>query len=210
MDNLKRRKASSYGHLLDNSIDDKDIHYDPLFLDDIELRSGFHRTVINLPSYMGSLIPYSRPSELKRECNVKFKQKHPDLDPNLTLSQIRKVKEILINVAIEGNIEFSSVAKSFAFFEKLILKHYVNDPKETNYARVLEILSKSFDISIKEIKENEFLIFTALEFNLQIPPEEYISHFERIFNYAEFSNMQEYLGEKMYHMWCHEIQDEID
>ena len=47
-----------------------------------------------------SLIPYSRPSELKRELNQKFRQKHPELDPSLTLSQIRRMKELMVEVAM--------------------------------------------------------------------------------------------------------------
>ncbi len=71
---------------------------------------------------MGSVIPYFRPSDLKRELNEKFRQKHPDIDPTLTLSQIRKVKENLIDAAFDVNLELSSVAKAYAYFEKLILK----------------------------------------------------------------------------------------
>ena len=96
--------------------------YDPLFIDDPELRTGKHRTIITLPSLMGSVIPYFRPSDLKRELNEKFRQKHPNLDPSITLSQIRKVKQLLLNVAVDANLELSSVAKAYAYFEKLLLK----------------------------------------------------------------------------------------
>ena len=40
-----------------------------------------------------------RPSDLKRESNIRFRQLHPDVDPTLTLSQIRKVKLKLLAAA---------------------------------------------------------------------------------------------------------------
>ncbi len=91
----------------------------------------------------------------------------------------------------------------------------VNDSKDTNFGIVLSSLSKHLDLSIKDILDTEFFVFTALEFSLHISQEEYIPHFERIFNYLgnnsvfrtfyskliEFSNIQEYLGERMYNIW---------
>lgn len=41
----------------------------------------------------------NRPSDLKRESNARFRISHPDVDPTLTLSQIRKVKLKLLTAA---------------------------------------------------------------------------------------------------------------
>ena len=41
--------------------------YDPLWLNDPEIKSGKHRTVINLPGFMGSIIAWVRESELRAE-----------------------------------------------------------------------------------------------------------------------------------------------
>lgn len=47
----------------------------------------------------------------------------------------------------------------------------------------------------------EVEIFAALKFDLQIPEHEFFPHFERIINNLEYSNIQEYLGERMYRQW---------
>jgi len=49
------------------------------------------------------------------------------LDPSLTLSKIRKVKDLLVEVASKPDIdlEASTVAISYVFFEKLVMNHFV-------------------------------------------------------------------------------------
>lgn len=47
--------------------------YDPLFVDDPGLTTGKHRTVMNLPSFKASIIPYVKASDLKSELNKQFR-----------------------------------------------------------------------------------------------------------------------------------------
>ena len=94
-------------------------------LDDPELRTGKHRTVIALPCYMGSVIQYTRPTDLKQELNDQFRQKHPDLDPSLTLSKIRNLKAALLEIGQEEDLELISMACAYVYFEKLVLKRHV-------------------------------------------------------------------------------------
>lgn len=96
--------------------------YNPVDLDDPELKTGKHRTVISLPCYMGSMIQFTRPSELRNELNDQFKQKHPDIDPSITLSKLRNLKASLLEIALAEDVELSSLAKCYVFFEKLVLK----------------------------------------------------------------------------------------
>ena len=100
-------------------------HYDPIFLDDPNLKSGKHRTVLALPSFLGSISHYTSGMELKRELNDQFRQKHPEIHPSLTLSQIRSLKQSLLDTALSLDIELSTVAKSYAYFEKLLLFVYL-------------------------------------------------------------------------------------
>lgn len=224
---LVRDRTESFGFLIAKE-DDFSSRYDPFFLDDPELTFGKHKVIITLPSFVvnilvilqSSIIQFSKLSELKTEINVKFKQLNYDIDPQLTLTQIRSVKLRLLKVALENNIELATVAKSFVYFEKLILKKVVvksnrrlygaiclflsckvNDIKELVYSTVLKSLGDHLDTSKNEILSNEFRVFVDLEFKLHILEEEYLPHFERIFSSLDFSNIQEYLGEKMYHLW---------
>ncbi|CAG8767670.1 14361_t:CDS:2, partial [Ambispora leptoticha] len=111
--------------------------YDPTYLDNPalkteketpndqqELKTSKHRAVLSLSGIIGLMSHGTRPSDLKRESNELFRQTHPNVDPSLTLSQIRKVKAKLLAAAQHEDLdlELSTVAKAYAYFEKLILK----------------------------------------------------------------------------------------
>jgi len=50
--------------------------------------------------------------------------------------------------------------------------------------------------------EIEFAVFAALDFNLHPPPEDVLAHFYRIISSLNrFSNVKEYLGEKMHSLF---------
>ncbi|KFH68422.1 hypothetical protein MVEG_05237 [Podila verticillata NRRL 6337] len=124
---LIRKKANSFAHLLtqSNALDpdpQESSDYDPYYLDDPELKTGKNRTVISLACYMGSVIQYTRPSDLKRELNEHFRNRHPTIDPSITLSKIRKVKTDLLAICEELDLEISTAALAYAYFEKLVLK----------------------------------------------------------------------------------------
>ncbi len=200
------------------------VPYDPLFLDDPELRTGKHKTVIALPGYLASIGHFTRSEELKRELNEQFRQIHPTIDPSLSLSKIRNLKQSLIKVAEGLDLELSTVAKCFTFFEKLVLKDLVNkanrkivaaccmalaaksnsDPTDLSYFLLLSTLSEQLTIPMSDIVSTEFLVFAALQFDLFPPQHEYLPHLERILAVLDYSNVQEYLGERMYSIWKRE------
>lgn len=237
---LIRKKANSFAHLLTqcNALDPEpqessSTSYDPYFLDDPELKTGKNRTVISLACYMGSVIQYTRPSDLKRELNEHFRSRHPTIDPSITLSKIRKVKTDLLGISEELDLEISTAALAYAYFEKLILKgswkgkesnplsteantsivtkenrkmiacvclllaYKVNEPKRSSgeFATLMKYMTKHMDVSAKDIKENEFHVFSLLEFNLYLPRQEFLPHFEQILYRQDYLNVQEYLGE---------------
>ncbi|KAG0003883.1 CDK5 and ABL1 enzyme substrate 1 [Entomortierella chlamydospora] len=220
---LVRKKANSFAYLLTQSNalspDQEDSSsYDPYYLDDPELKTGKNRTVISLACYMGSVIQYTRPSDLKRELNEHFRSRHPTIDPSITLSKIRKVKTDLLAISEELDLEISTTALAFAYFEKLVMKgnwkgkdssnlssestsspvtkenrkliacvclllaYKVNEPKRPSgdFGVLMKQMTKYMDVAPKDIKEHEFQVFSLLEFNLYLPRQEFLPHFERI------------------------------
>ncbi|KAI9168107.1 hypothetical protein H9P43_007478 [Blastocladiella emersonii ATCC 22665] len=151
------------------------------------------------------------------------------IDPSsLTLSQIRNLKRRLVDVGMAHDLEISSLAKSFVYFEKLVLKRTavkanrrlvgciclllatkVNEPKGFKFGPLLESLSKTLGVAVKDIREHEFNVFAQLEFNLYLPLHEFIPHFERIFMAMDFNSLQEYLGDSQFFL-ARDRDDERD
>lgn len=78
-------------------------HYDPYYLDDPQIRTGIHRTVMSLESMLFSVIPFVKPKELKEELNEQFRIKHEWLaGTQLTLSKIRNLKREMLEVGLEN------------------------------------------------------------------------------------------------------------
>jgi len=198
--------------------------YDPYFLDDPELRTGKHKTVLALPGYLGSLGHFTRAEDLKKELNDQFRQIHPNIDSSLTLSKIRKLKHLLVRVTEHADLELSTVAKSFTFFEKLVLKDLVNKPnrklaaacclllatkandsKDTDLRALIALLSEHLDVCRTDVVAAEFPVLAALHFDLFPPAHEYLPHMERILVSLDYSNIQEYLGERMYIIWKRDV-----
>lgn len=195
--------------------------YDPDFLDDPELRAGRHCTMIALAGYYSSLSHYVPAEQLKEELNTQFYARHSHhIHPSITLTKIRSLKALLIDVALECELELSCVAMAFVYLEKLLLAKIVtrsnrklvascslllavkvlHDPKDTS-ARVISALSRQFGESKAAILRMEFRVFAGLRFCLHLPQHDYVPHLERILIDLPFSNIHEYLGERMYQMW---------
>ncbi|KAF9930607.1 CDK5 and ABL1 enzyme substrate 1 [Modicella reniformis] len=181
---LVRKKANSFAYLLtqSNALDpeqEDSSSYDPYYLDDPELKTGKNRTVISLACYM-----------------------------------IRKIKSDLLTISEELDLEISTAALAFAYFEKLILKGTwkgkdsnsasaesssspVNEPKRPpgEFTALMKQMTKHMDVSAKDVKEHEFQVFSLLDFNLYLPRQEFLPHFEQILYRQDYINVQEYLGE---------------
>ena len=60
-------------------------------------------------------------------------------------------------------------------------------------------IEKHMDVSLRDVMDYEFAVFAALDFDVHPPPEEILPHFYRIVSsFNRYSNVQEYLGEKMH------------
>jgi hypothetical protein len=194
--------------------------YDPLFLDDPDLTTGRHRTIVSLSGFMSSIIHYAGEEDIKKELNERFRQMHPYIHPSISLSKIRNLKSSLLKAALSCDLELATVANSYALLEKLILAGHVIkanrrvcgacclllsaklcDYREQDFCDLIKALSSFLELPSADVLRAEFSVFVSLSFSIYVPHFEYLPHFERIFSDLEYCNFQEYLGEKMYNLW---------
>ncbi|CAO3633975.1 unnamed protein product [Mucor fragilis] len=133
-DGHRHRKAQSYANFLNTTgslLDDETVQenvdansYDPFFLDD----DSYGKYGLD-PSSLGTLANNNynnnntmKPSELKREMNEQFRLNHPEIPAEITLSKIRAIKLHLLEIGKQVDLEVSSVAHAYVFFEKLVVK----------------------------------------------------------------------------------------
>lgn len=195
--------------------------YNPNFLDDPELRAGRHCTMVALAGYYASLSHYVPAEQLKEELNSQFRLKHAHhIHPSMTLTKLRSLKGHLIDVALECDVELASVALAFVYLEKLMLARLVHrlnrkvisgcclllavkahDLKDVHYGMLMEVLGKRLGVTKGTLVRMEFPVLAALRFDLHLPQSEFVPHLERILVDLPFSNVHEYLGERMYQHW---------
>ncbi|KAJ2598062.1 18S rRNA pseudouridine methyltransferase [Coemansia sp. RSA 1721] len=175
--------------------------YQPNRLDDPGLHKGLQRTVLGLTGYMGTVFEYTRPDDLRQELNDHFRETHPEIYAvGLTLDQIRRLRAHMLRVTREQDLELSTAAIGWVYFEKLIWKGYVtkdnrklvaavclflalkiNESREVPISRSLQAIQRRFEVSSNSILDQEFSVFAELDFSLWVPRREFMPHFLRMF-----------------------------
>jgi len=176
--------------------------YNPNYLDDPELTTGKHRTVLNLSGYRGSIIPFVKAETLKDELNDQFRQRHPWMHSGVTLHKIRKLKRKILDIATERDYEISSTGLSYVLLDKLLLANHIykdnlklfgaiclvlsvkfNDPQgvsKFDSRAFYESCEKHLGVDPKDLIQNEFDVFAKLSFGLFVPPSQVIPHCHRL------------------------------
>ncbi|XP_063968279.1 CDK5 and ABL1 enzyme substrate 2-like isoform X2 [Lytechinus pictus] len=171
--------------------------YDPGELDDPELSLGKHRKLLTFSSYMVSVVDYTKPSELKKELNNKFKERFPNID--LSLSKLRSLKREMKKVSDNCSLDPWILAVSYVYFEKLVMHRKINkenrkscsgtalllaaklnDVKGADLQNLIKEIESVFRESLKTLIAFEFPILVALEFSLHVPEHEVMPHYKRI------------------------------
>ncbi|KAJ2786784.1 18S rRNA pseudouridine methyltransferase [Coemansia interrupta] len=183
--------------------------YQPNRLDDPGLHKGLQRTVLGLTGYMSTIFEYTRPDDLRQELNDHFRETHPELYAvGLTLDQIRRLRAHMLRVTREQDLELSTAAIGWVYFEKLIWKGYVtkdnrklvaavclflalkiNESREVPISRSLQAIQRRFEVSAKSILDQEFSVFVELGFSLWVPRREFMPHFLRMFEVLAFESV---------------------
>ena len=206
--NLDWARASGDDNFIDDSLggQDEDFSwdndYDPIKLDDPQIRQGKHRIVKSLDGYYFSVLPYTKKKDLKAELNEVFREKNPYLPASMTLSKIRNLKREVLDIAKRLNIELSTVALSYVYFEKLVLKRVVekanrklvmsvclllalkfNESTGANAGRIkslLEEIDRVQGLSPKQVLTAEFAVFSHLLFRLNVSNKLWMAHLKRL------------------------------
>ncbi|KAL9544369.1 hypothetical protein MBANPS3_007663 [Mucor bainieri] len=225
--NAKHRKGISYGHFLLHASEDEDdedvaedsaqsevlpqlqkLVYDPYYIND-DLRPSQQTNM--LPQSSGASITRPSPPLSKQKSNELFQQSHPDIQ--ITLSKINAIKTHLLAIGKQVDLEVSSIAHAFVYFEKLIQKQIVtkqnrkllaacclflatkvNEPKGLKFDTLLEAIAAELYVNSKDIRSHEFAVFADLEFNLYVPEREFIPHFDSIIQAWKIQCIEDYLG----------------
>lgn len=127
---------------------------------------------------------------------------------------------------MSDGLELSTIARAYTFLEKLIMKRFVGksnrklvggcclvlaakatDAKTTDYKRLFNRLSAGLSVSRRMLVDLEFSVLAALSFRLQVPESQFGSHLTRILTRLDYSNLQEYVGERMYQNWQRTLEE---
>eukprot|EP00754_Rhynchopus_humris_P010327 Rhum_TRINITY_DN14144_c16_g1::Rhum_TRINITY_DN14144_c16_g1_i1::g.70823::m.70823 len=206
--------------------------YDPNLLDDPEIKSEKKRKLLSIPTLRATVIPYSKPKDLKEDVNQQFLLTHPWIEETgLSLTGIRKAKMIMINLALKDTppIEAATVAYAVVYFEKLILKRIVTKANRKLVAAVCCVLAfkfwesdasgsskelagllsdlvEHFDVPRKRILQAEFKIYALLNFDLLVPLKLAKPHFHRLL--ALYSITYEEFFSKKDNSWGLSLREE--
>ncbi|KAJ2779180.1 18S rRNA pseudouridine methyltransferase [Coemansia javaensis] len=184
-------------------------------LDDSELQSGLYRAVSGLTEYVGTIFENVRGDDQRQDGADRGHALHPDAAAaRPTPEQIRRLKAHMLRVAREQDLELSTAAIGWVYFEKLVVKGCVakgnrrlvaavclllslkiNEGHADLVSRALQAIQRRFEVSADDILDHEFSVFAELGFSLWLPQCEFMPHLVRMLDAAgPRQTLAQYLG----------------
>jgi len=208
-----KRRGVSYAVLLDEPAE----RYDPAFL-----CGGFklkrHRAVMKLPGVVASVISYVREKERKKELNSLFKARHAEwlTSAKFSLSKAKKIKSLLLDIALALDLEIATAALAYAYFERLVMENVVskynrkvaagaalllafkyNEPvtpdapgDDQRLPQLFEAIENTMHVKRQEVIRTELGALVNLKFDLQIEPETIFLIFEGMLAAAPYDDLK--------------------
>ncbi|EJW78474.1 cyclin domain-containing protein [Wuchereria bancrofti] len=158
--------------------------YDPNLIANFDYRA--RKTVMKFNGYVSTVTHYQPDSEVKRLVNEAFRSCFPHV--YVSFSKIKSIKRELHQIAVACNLEDTTTAHAYVFYEKVLLKGLVckmnrklvvgaalliaakiTDFGSTCISDVVNYLESSLRISRKELLRYEIPLCAALSFNLRVP-----------------------------------------
>ncbi|KAJ2708600.1 hypothetical protein H4R19_004670 [Coemansia spiralis] len=95
-------------------------------VDDAELQSGLHRAVAGLTEYVGTILDNVRADDQRQDGGDRTRDAHSDVGAaRPTADQTRRLRALMLRIAREQDLELSTAAIGWVYFEKLRAKGYV-------------------------------------------------------------------------------------
>ncbi|VDO89552.1 unnamed protein product [Heligmosomoides polygyrus] len=168
--------------------------YDPSMLEEIASAS---RTIIRCNGFIGVTKLFAPAQVAKANLNETFAEKFPHI--HLTYSKLRSIKRDIWQLAKECDVDEYTVAHSFVYFERVVVKGLIskhnrklvagvaflvavklNDYKKPVIVKVLERAEEILRISRREMLSFELPLCSALQFDLFPPPHHVEPHLRKI------------------------------
>ncbi|KAL3997778.1 Cyclin N-terminal domain family protein [Acanthocheilonema viteae] len=192
-DTIEKGPLLLHSTVCDSSCSTSLTEYDPNLIANFDCRT--RKTVIKFNGYVSTVMHYQ--PETKRLINEAFRLRFPHV--HVSFSKIKSIKRELHQIAVACNLEDTTTAHAYVFYEKVLLKGLVckmnrklvagaallvaakiTDFGSVCVSDVVNHLESSLRINRKELLRYEIPLCAALSFDLRVPVWQLLPHYQRI------------------------------
>jgi len=173
---------------------------------------------MKLPGVVASVVSYVREKERKKELNSLFKARHGEwlTSAKFSLSKAKKIKSLLLDIALDLDLEIATAALAYAYFERLVMENVVskynrkvaagaalllafkyNEPvtpdapgDDQRLPQLFEAIENTMHVKRQEVIRTELGALVHLKFDLQIEPDTIFLIFESMLAAAPYDDLK--------------------